>query len=218
MSVPRLIDISPTISERLGVWPGDVAFSREVALSIEAGDNIGLSATRATVHLGAHADAPNHYAAGGEGIAARPLQRYFGRCQVVRVEIERGERIRPEHLAVPIEAPRVLFATGSFPNPEVWNEDFCALSPELVDLLASQGVVLVGIDTPSIDPQDDRELLSHQRVAAHDLAILEGLVFDDVAAGLYTLIALPLKIEAADAAPLRAALLDDGGRADGRCA
>ena len=218
MSIPRLIDISPTISERLGVWPGDVSFRREVALSIEAGDNIGLSATRATVHLGAHADAPNHYAAGAEGIAARPLQRYFGRCQVVRVEVERGERIRPEHLLVPIEAPRVLFATGSFPDPEAWNEDFCALSPELVDLLATKGVVLVGIDTPSIDPQDDRELLSHQRVAAHDLAILEGLVFDEVAAGLYTLIALPLKIEGADAAPLRAALLDDGGRADGHSA
>jgi arylformamidase len=216
MSSPRLIDISPTISERLGVWPGDVPFTREVALSIEAGDNIGLSATCATVHLGAHADAPNHYAAGAEGIAARPLEPYFGRCQVVRVEVKRGERLRPEHLSVPIQAPRVLFATGSFPDPEDWNEDFCALSPELVDLLAAQQVVLVGIDTPSIDPQSDRKLLSHQRVAAHDLAILEGIVLEDVAAGLYTLIALPLKIEASDAAPLRAALLDDGGRADGR--
>ena len=170
------------------------------------------------MHLGAHADAPNHYTAGAEGIAARPLDRYFGRCQVVRVEVKRGERIRPEHLSAPIEAPRVLFATGSFPDPEAWNEDFCALSPELVDQLASQGVVLVGIDTPSIDPQDDRKLLSHQRVAAHDMAILEGVVLDDLSEGLYTLIALPLKIEGADAAPLRAALFDDGGRADGRSA
>jgi len=218
MTAPRLIDISPMISERLAVWPGDVPFSREVALSIEAGDNIGLSATRATVHLGAHADAPNHYAAGAEGIASRPLERYFGLCQVVRVELEQGERIRPKHLVEPIRAPRVLFATGSFPDPESWNEDFCALSPELVDFLAAQGVILLGIDTPSIDPQDDRELLSHQRVAAHDLSILEGVVLHGVHDGLYTLIALPLKIEAADAAPLRAALLDDGGRADGRSA
>jgi arylformamidase len=216
MHAPRLIDISPTISERLGVWPGDVPFSREVSLSIEAGDNIGLSATRATVHLGAHADAPNHYASGAVGIAARPLEPYFGLCQVLRVEIHRGERIRPAHLATKICAPRVLFATGSFPDPEAWNEDFCAMSPELVDFLAEQGVILLGIDTPSIDPQNDRELLSHQRVAAHDLAILEGIVLDEVSEGLYTLIALPLKIEAADAAPLRAALLDDGGRAAGR--
>lgn len=216
MQPPRLIDISPTISERLGVWPGDVGFTREVARSIEAGDNIGLSATRATVHLGAHADAPNHYAADAEGIAARPLALYFGRCQVVRVAIKPGERIRPEHLTARIEAPRVLFATGSFPDPENWNEDFCALSPELVDVLAAQGVILVGIDTPSIDPQDDRELRSHQRVAAHDMAIIEGVVLTSVADGIYTLIALPLKIEAADAAPVRAALLEDGGRADGQ--
>lgn len=215
MSSGRILDISPTISERLGVWPGDVGFTREVALSIEAGDHIGLSATRATVHLGAHADAPVHYAAGGAGISERELARYFGRCQVVHVELERGQRILPEHLHAKIVAPRVLFATGSFPDPENWNEDFCSLSPELVDELAGQGVQLVGVDTPSIDPQNDAELLAHHRVAAHDLAILEGLVLQQVPAGVYTLIALPLKIEAADAAPLRAALLDDGGAADG---
>ena len=211
MAGPRLIDISPTISERLGVWPGDVPFSREVALEIARGDHIGLSATRATVHLGAHADAPIHYVADGQGISARPLERYFGRCQLMRVKVGRGERVRPEHLSEAIEAPRVLFHTGTFPDPDNWNEDFAALSPELIDFLAAAGVQTVGIDTPSIDPQDDAELLSHHRVAAHDLAILEGLVLEGVQPGLYPLIALPLKIAAADAAPLRAALLDDQG-------
>jgi len=209
MAEPRLIDISPTVSERIGVWPGDVGFQREVSLSIEQGDNIGLSAVRSTVHLGAHADAPNHYQAAGEGIESRSLQRYFGLCQVMRVEFQRGERIRIDDLTAALRAPRLLLYTGSFPDPDAWNEDFCSLSPELVDHLAEHGVQLVGIDTPSIDPQDDRELLSHQRIAAHDMAILEGLVLEDVKDGLYTLIALPLKWEGADAAPVRAALLDD---------
>ena len=213
MASGRLIDISPTISARLGVWPGDVAFSREESLSIAGGDNIGLSAIRGTVHLGAHADAPIHYVAAGQGIEARPLERYFGRCQIIDVAVERGARITPDRVQVPVEAPRVLFRTGTFPDPEHWNEDFAAFSPELVDHLSAQGVLTLGIDTPSIDPQNDAELLSHQRVAAHDLAVLEGLLLEGVAPGLYTLIALPLKIEGADAAPLRAALLDDGGSA-----
>lgn len=213
MASGRLIDISPTISERLGVWPGDVAFSREESLAIARGDNIGLSAIRGTVHLGAHADAPIHYVADGQGIEARPLVRYFGRCQVIEVAVDRGARIAPEQLQVPIDAPRVLFRTGTFPDPDQWNEDFAAFSPELVDQLAAQGVVTLGIDTPSIDPQDDAVLQSHQRVAAHDLAVLEGLMLDAVEPGIYTLIALPLKIEGADAAPVRAALLDDGGSA-----
>ncbi|MCH2100610.1 MAG: cyclase family protein [Planctomycetes bacterium] len=208
-----MIDISPTISERLGVWPGDVAFSREESLSIACGDNIGLSSIRGSVHLGAHADAPIHYTAQGEGVESRSLAYYFGRCQVVEVKVERGGRIMPNAIQVPIQAPRVLFRTGTFPNPEQWNQDFAAFSPDLVDFLAEQGVVTIGIDTPSVDPQNDAVLLSHQRVAAHDLAILEGLVLGAVKPGLYTLIALPLKIEGADAAPVRAALFDDGGKA-----
>lgn len=203
----RILDISPLVSPRLAVWPGDVPYSRRVALSLAAGDNLELSSVEATVHLGAHADAPNHYLLGGQDISARPLERYLGPCQVVAVSLPRGARIRPEHLAEPVRAPRVLLRTGSFPNPESFNTDFNSLSPELVEHLHAQGVVLVGLDTPSVDPFEDKVLHSHQAVARHDMSILEGLVLEGVEPGLYTLVALPLKLEGADASPVRAVLL-----------
>jgi arylformamidase len=68
----------------------------------------------------------------------------------------------------------------------------------------------VGIDTPSIDLCHDKVLHTHLAVARHDLAVLEGLVLDHVPEGRYTLIALPLRLEGADASPVRAALLADG--------
>lgn len=43
-------------------------------------------------------------------------------------------------------------------------------------------------------------------VRRHGMAILEGLVFDGVPDGRYELIALPLKLTTADAAPVRAIL------------
>lgn len=203
----QLLDISPVLSARTAVFPGDVALSREVALSIAEGANIDLSSITSTVHLGAHADAPSHYARAGQTIDQRPLERYYGPCEVVRVDVPRGGRIRPEHLRAPVRAPRVLFHTGTFPDPDQWNGDFAALTPELVDVLAAQGVVLVGIDTPSIDLADDKVLHTHHAVARHDLAVLEGIVLDHVAPGLYTLIALPLRLEGADASPVRAVLV-----------
>jgi arylformamidase len=124
------------------------------------------------------------------------------------VEVGRGERIGPEHLRGPVRAPRVLFRTGTFPDPDVFDEDFAALSPELVEALADQGVVLVGLDTPSVDLCHDKVLLSHTAIARRDLAILEGVVLDHVEPGLYTLIALPLRIEGADASPVRAVLVE----------
>jgi arylformamidase len=205
----RIHDITPTISARIAVWPGDVGFSRQEVLSIDAGDNIDLSAIHTTVHLGAHTDAPSHYVQGGEGISERDLEIYFGPCQVITASTVRGQSVVPGDLQVAIQAPRVLFRTESFPDPEVFNEDFTSLSAVLIDSLAEQGVRLVGIDTPSIDPFSSKDLPGHAAIARHDMAILEGVVLTGVPDGVYTLVALPLKLEGADASPVRAVLIEE---------
>ena len=207
--VSRIIDISPLISPKTAVWPGDVAFQRSVAMDMKSGDNLTLSSVTTTVHIGAHTDAPNHYVVDGQAMSERTLEPYYGPCQVVRVSTARGQRIRPQDLEAPITAERVLLVTDSFPDPNVFNEDFCSLSAELVDFLGEAGVVLVGIDTPSVDLFSDKELESHNAIARRDMAILEGVVLADVPSGTYTLIALPLNIEGADASPVRAVLVDD---------
>ncbi|RME24093.1 MAG: kynurenine formamidase [Deltaproteobacteria bacterium] len=205
--MPRIIDISPPITPSLAVWPGDVPFRRDCSLRLAEGANLDLSSIHTTVHLGAHADAPAHYAAGAPGIGERPLELYYGPCEVVKVDVGPGERVLPRHLPASVSAPRVLVCTGSFPDPERFNEDFAALSPQLLDHLAAQGVVLVGIDTPSVDLFASRSLPTHQAALRHDMALLEGLVLTHVAPGRYTLVALPLAIVGADASPVRAALV-----------
>jgi len=205
-----IYDITPPVTESLKVWPGDTPPSREILCDIARGANITLSTLHATVHLGAHADGPNHYGAGAPGIEARPLEHYLGPCQVIRVPVERGRRIAPGHLAFPLQAERVLFCTGTYPDPNRFNEDFAALSPQLVDVLAEHGARLVGIDTPSIDLFDSKDLASHAAVLRHDMAILEGLVLDGVPPGVYELIALPLRLVGFDASPVRAVLRSMG--------
>jgi arylformamidase len=207
----EFIDISPVISSRIGVFPGDVKFERAVSLDFKKGDHLLLSSIQTSLHLGAHADGPNHYVADGKGIGERPLELYMGKTLVIHGEAKRGERVGLKHLAPRWQnaqwpAKRILVKTGSFPDPDQWNSDFCSLEPELIELWAKAGVKLIGIDTPSIDPETAKELKSHHMVARHDLAILEGLVLDEVQEGLYTMVALPLRIENADAAPVRAIL------------
>ena len=206
--MPRILDISPPITPNIAVWPGDTPFSREVLCAIDEGANLDLSTITTTVHVGAHTDAPSHYAAGAPGIGERSLEAYLGPCQVMWVEIARGERILPAHLPGPITAERLLLRTGTFPDPDHFNEDFAALSPELVATLAEAGVRLIGIDTPSVDLFDDKALLSHTAIAEQDMAILEGVVLDHVPPGSYTLVALPLNLPGVDASPVRAVLLD----------
>jgi arylformamidase len=205
----RILDISPTLHPGVAVWPGDVPFSRSVALSIADGAHLDLSSITTTVHVGAHTDAPSHYAGGADAIDVRPLELYLGPCQVIAVDVARGARIVPDDVTVSIVAPRVLFRTGTFPDPDAWNDDFASLSPELVAWLHERGVRLVGLDTPSVDPMTSKALESHTAIAARDMAVLEGVVLADVEPGVYTLIALPLKLAGADASPVRAVLLDE---------
>ncbi|MFM7259244.1 MAG: cyclase family protein, partial [bacterium] len=182
----QLIDITPRITPDIAVWPGDTAVSREVLCDIERGATVTLSTLRATVHLGAHADGANHYGVGAAAIDAMPLERYIGPCHVVRARAERragGMRVGLEHLETPIDAirhQRVLIYTGTFPDFTRWNSDFAALEPALIDRLADRGVVLIGIDTPSVDVQESKDLAAHQRFLARDVSILEGLRLEHV--------------------------------------
>ncbi len=199
-------DISPPLGPRLAVWPGDTPLSREVLLDIDRGDTVTLSTLHATCHLGAHADAPSHYGAGAPDIAARSLEPYLGPCRVIRVTVPRRGRVTPAALPATLSAPRVLIATGTFPDPEHFNTDFAALAPELIEELHRRGVRLVGIDTPSVDVFDSKDLPSHRMLLRYDMAVLEGLVLRDVPEGVYELIALPLRLVGFDASPVRAVL------------
>jgi arylformamidase len=201
-----IYDISPPISERLSVWPGDSRVKRMVLLDMHRGDNITLSTLRATVHLGAHVDAPSHYGKDAPAVDQWDLSIFVGPCQVVRVPAARREQIMPSRLPERIEAERVLITTGSYPDPENFNEDFAALSPELIEMLHGKDVMLIGIDTPSVDLFESKDLPSHQAFLRCGMAILEGLVLKDVPEGMYELIALPLRLVGFDASPMRAIL------------
>jgi arylformamidase len=202
-----IIDISPLIEPAINVWPGDTAYSHTRSLDMAKGANLTLSEIRTTVHVGAHADAPNHYSASGQDIASRRLEYYIGRCEVVDLSGIGARRIVPSDVSGKrIATPRVLFRTGTFPDHRRWNNDFASMSPELVDELHARGVMLVGIDTPSVDPFESKSLEAHQALARHDMANLEGLLLDSVNEGEYELIALPLRIKDADASPVRAVL------------
>lgn len=201
-----LYDISPPLSPELAVWPGDMPLTREVLADLALGDPVTASALRATVHLGAHADAPAHIVAGGATIERCLLEPYLGRCRVYRVAVGARREIRPADLGGPVDTPRVLLATGVAGARTAFADDFAAPTLELVDWLHTQGVKLVGVDTPSVDRFGAEGLPVHHRLIAHGIAILEGLDLADVPAGVYELCALPLRLVGFDASPVRAVL------------
>jgi arylformamidase len=160
-------------------------------------------------HTGAHADAPLHYDDAGAAIGEVALEPFLGRCRVIHA-IGCGPLLRWEHLAHAAAGlpSRVLVRTYAQAPVDRWDPGLAAYAPETVERLADLGVVLIGIDTASIDPAASKTLASHQVIRRRGLRALENLVLDDVPEGDYELIALPLKLTTADASPVRAILRD----------
>jgi arylformamidase len=202
----RLWDISPAIATDSPLFPGDTAYAQRWTAQIGPGSPVNISAITMSPHIGAHADAPLHYGRSGAAIGNVDLAPYLGHCRVIHA-IDRGPLVEPEHLAHAAHdlPPRVLVRTCSA-APRRWSSQFAAFAPRTITWLAGLGVRLVGIDSQSIDPADSKSLESHHLLLLHDLRVLENLVLDDVPAGDYELIALPLKLTEADASPVRAVL------------
>ena len=205
-----VIDISRPVAAGIPVWPGDTAYEYKRTWKIGPGCPVNVGQVTMSLHTGAHTDAPFHFDDAGADMASVDVAKYVGPCVVARIE-GGGGGVTPTDLPAHVEgdlrrAPRLLLRTYAA-RPSAFDVHMRHLSPELADWLADRGVVLVGLDTDSMDSFDSKELPSHRRLAARGVAILEGLDLSNVEPGLYDLVALPLRLVGADASPVRAVLI-----------
>jgi arylformamidase len=201
----RIWDISPPVDEHAAVFPGDTRYTQKLHFSLSPGCPVNVNSITLSPHTGAHADAPLHYADGQASAGQVSLAPYLGLCRVIHC-LDSGPLIETAHVRKALTGIpcRVLLRTATQAR-QSW-DPFTAIAPETLALLAEHQVALVGIDTPSVDPADSKDLPSHRQLLLHDMRVLENLVLDDVPEGDYELIALPLKLMRADASPVRAIL------------
>jgi arylformamidase len=202
-----LIDISPPLRVGMGVFPGDALFESSQTFTIGPGCPVNVASIGMSTHCGAHADAPLHYDPAGASIDQVDLADFIGPARVIDAR-GKGSLCQFEEIARALDGvpPRVLLRLMDRLDPMVWPSGFRALAAETVEGLAVRGVRLIGVDVPSVDPETSKDLPSHMACHRRDIRIVENLVLADVVPGDYELIALPLKLQGLDAAPLRAVL------------
>jgi len=206
----RLWDISAPVHAGSPVFPGDTPFRQQWAATLGPDCPVNVSTLTLSPHTGTHGDAPLHYDNDGAVSGALELAPYLGPCRVIHA-IGASPLVTWQHLSAAAHRSalpgRVLVRTYAT-APSGWDGALSAFAPDTVARLADAGVLLIGIDTASIDPADSKALPSHQVIRQRNLRVLENLVLDDVPEGDYELIALPLKLMTADASPVRAVLRD----------
>ena len=195
-----MIDISRPLRTEMAVWPGDTEFS----LMQTAWGSVTVGAVGMSLHTGTHADAPSHFLPGGETIDQIAPSVYVGECVVID---GRRREFLDRNLFESVKlAPRVLIRTDSWPDGDPFPESVPTLTPDAVALLAERGVFLVGLDVPSVDAINSKDLPIHHALAKVGIYILESLDLRHVEAGPYDLLAVPLPVFQGDAAPIRAIL------------
>ena len=208
----KIIDISQPLAPGIAVWPGDTQFESFWAATLEETGSVNVGAVTMSLHTGTHADAPRHFRNNGASPADLDLKPYLGPAYVVDLtHLDReilcagitAEHIRP---LLSGESQRVLFRTNTAVDLTEFPKRFAHFTVEAAKSLAEANVLLVGIDTPSVDLVSSRDLGAHNVFADAGIAILENLRLEHVMPGRYELIALPLKFAGMDSSPVRAVL------------
>lgn len=203
----RIIDISMTIRENMPVFKNKADRKPLIWMTRDT-KHQGIHETRMDIdlHTGTHLDAPKHMMEGGDSIDRLDLSKVIGECRVIDLtDVE--ECIREADLAKHgiASGEFVLLKTrNSF--EEKYNEAFIWLDPSGAQYLKEIGVSGVGIDALRIEKEQKRQD-THKILFCSGIVILEGLRLKDAEAGPYHLYALPLKIQGAEASPVRAVLV-----------
>lgn len=153
----EFFDLSHPWGHGTPVWPGFPG------VTIERGSFHALHGTltqrfSTTMHASTHINAPLHLVAGGDPIAAVPLERFFGPAVVLRLDLPKWGVIEPEHLAAASPEIRsgdiVLINTGwhrRYADNQAYYADAPGLGEAAARWLVDKGVRLVGMDTAAID-------------------------------------------------------------------
>jgi arylformamidase len=202
----KIHDITLTLSDALPCWPGDTPFRFTLAWSKLEGATVNVGQVSTSIHIGTHVDAPFHFDSAGATVENLALDPFVGPARVVDVRgrpVIRVEDLEPFDLA---KTPRLLLRTDGWLDHSRFPESIPVLDQGVPTYLKKNGVILLGLDVPSVDQIDSTDLPIHHALGSCGITILESVDLTRVEPGVYELIALPLKIAGGDGSPVRAIL------------
>jgi arylformamidase len=205
----KLRDISVVVRHGTPEWPGDTPYSCRWTWSIAGGASVNVSAITMSPHVGTHADAPLHVRDGSPASEALRTDAFVGPVIVIGLEQANGP-VESSTLAtrLPSRVDRLLLRTGRTIADGQFPAAWPALTPACARWLIGRGLRLLGVDAPSVDERESKALETHHALFDGGALVLENLDLRGVPDGRYELIALPLRVEGLDAAPVRAMLVE----------
>ena len=209
----KFIDLTLPVSEKIPTFPGS---PQPIFIQWEniKDDGYNLELLFLSSHTGTHLDAPYHFLEKGKKIHEISLKRLIINAILIKIR-KRGDqaitktdiqKFEKKHGKIPNEST-IIFWTGW--QKMIKNDSYFVKNPGLsvtaAKYLISKKTNLVGIDSPSIDLGKEKRFLVHHLFAKNDVLIVENLAnLDKIKSWKFQLAVLPMKLENATGAPVRA--------------
>jgi len=190
----KIYDISQEIFS-CAVYPGDPRPEKQALYATGAGDLYNLTSFAMCAHNGTHVDAPFHFVHNGKTVDQMDLTHFVGDCFVARHEGDVTAADAEDILKKAGGAERILIAGNA------------TVTAEAAAVFAAGGIKLLGNEGQTVGPED-APMQVHLILLRREIALLEGIVLQEVPEGRYFLSAAPLNLGGADGAPCRAYLID----------
>lgn len=194
----KIYDISQEVFS-CTVYPGDPKPEKQILYSTGAGDLYNLTSFAMCAHNGTHVDAPFHFVHNGKTVDQMDLSYFVGDCFVARHVGDVTAADAEEILKKAGCAERILIAGKA------------TVTAEAAAVFAAGGIKLLGNEGQTVGPED-APMQVHLILLRTGMALLEGIVLDEVPEGQYFLSAAPLNLGGADGAPCRAYLIAWGNQ------
>ncbi|KAK8636454.1 hypothetical protein V6N13_124200 [Hibiscus sabdariffa] len=214
----KIFDITHRITSELPTFDSMSGLGQFIWLvsSIKNGSTANVSEFKLGTHTGTHVDAPSHffqkYYEQGFDVTSLSLQALNGPALVV--DVPRDKNITAEvmkSLKIPRGVHRVLFKTLNtdrmLMHKTEFASDFTGFKKDGAQwLVDNTDIKLVGLDYLSVSAYDDAAPTHHIFLRNREIHLVEGLNFDGIEPGKYTVHCLPLRMVGADGCPTRCIL------------
>lgn len=203
----QILDISMAIDSNMAVYHNKAEKRPQIFTTkdFSSGDlyetNLSMN-----LHTGTHIDLPLHVIPGGASSDQLDISKLITSCcvldfthateKITAVDLK-TKKIEPEMFVL-------IKTTSSFSDQFMTN--FVYLDASGANYLTDLAVPGVGIDSLGIE-RGQPDHITHKILLEAGVIIIEGLRLSSVEAGIYQLIALPLKINAVEAVPARVILI-----------
>lgn len=204
----KLYDISMPIDVNMAVFKNEPSRQPELIPVKSLEENaVVIHKILLDLHSGTHVDAPSHYFKEGKTIDQLSMTKEVTNCRVIDFSTV-DDAIMPRHFeTLNIQEDDFLLLKTKNSTEDFYNPNFVYLSKEAAEYLAEKKIKGVGIDAMTIE-RNQPEHETHKCLLEREIMIIEGLRLKHIKAGLYKMVALPINIIGAEAAPTRVLLIE----------